>query len=201
MIAVVVPAAISSRTSIQVSSSIQTDSSASIGLGASSSWATAGTAVVTSAATVPATVPAIAKAAANPAANPSKNRISRSRRVVSVDPDRDRTEPTYGGTRPRGNENRAGSRLPARALKVRVLMGSRRLLLALAAVAAAFHLWSAGIAPFTALVQRPVHLALMAAIGLLAVGGVVDRSEEPGPESAGPGRMYAAISWLLVLLM
>jgi len=121
--------------------------------------------------------------------------------VVSVDPDRDRTEPTYGGTRPRGNENRAGSRLPARALKVRVLMGSRRLLLALAAVAAAFHLWSAGIAPFTALVQRPVHLALMAAIGLLAVGGVVDRSEEPGPESAGPGRMYAAISWLLVLLM
>ena len=43
-------------------------------------------------------------------------------------------------------------------------------LLALSAGAALFHLYSAGVAPFTALVQRPVHLAFMAALGFLGVG-------------------------------
>jgi TRAP transporter 4TM/12TM fusion protein len=78
-------------------------------------------------------------------------------------------------------------------------MGSRILLLALAAAAAAFHLWSAGVAPFTALVQRPVHLALMVAIGLLSA-----RRQPVGDPHApreGPGRAYVAMSWLLVLLM
>lgn len=36
--------------------------------------------------------------------------------------------------------------------------------------AAAFHLYAAGVSPFTALVQRPVHLSLMMALGLTGVG-------------------------------
>jgi len=38
------------------------------------------------------------------------------------------------------------------------------------AAAALFHLYAAGFSPFTALIQRPVHLALMAALGFLGVG-------------------------------
>ena len=50
--------------------------------------------------------------------------------------------------------------------------GGRRgqAVLIVAAVAAAFHLYGAGIAPFTALVQRPVHLAIMGTLALLGVG-------------------------------
>jgi TRAP transporter 4TM/12TM fusion protein len=43
------------------------------------------------------------------------------------------------------------------------------ILLALAIAAAAFHLWAAGVAPFTALVQRPVHLLFMALMGFLGL--------------------------------
>ena len=50
-----------------------------------------------------------------------------------------------------------------------------RVIIALAMAAAGFHLWSAGVSPFTALVQRPVHLLLMAAIGFLG-GGVRRRA-------------------------
>ena len=46
----------------------------------------------------------------------------------------------------------------------------RKLILAVAASAASFHLFAAGVSPFTALVQRPVHLALMATLGFLGVG-------------------------------
>lgn len=42
--------------------------------------------------------------------------------------------------------------------------------LAVAAAAAVFHLYGAGFAPFTALVQRPVHLALMGTLAFLGVG-------------------------------
>ena len=42
--------------------------------------------------------------------------------------------------------------------------------LAVAAAAAIFHLYGAGFAPFTALVQRPVHLALMGTLAFLGVG-------------------------------
>ncbi len=42
--------------------------------------------------------------------------------------------------------------------------------LLLAAGAALFHLFAAGVSPFTALVQRPVHLALMAVLGFLGLG-------------------------------
>jgi len=46
----------------------------------------------------------------------------------------------------------------------------RILLVVLSAGAALFHLFSAGVAPFTALIQRPTHLAFMAALGFLGVG-------------------------------
>ena len=46
----------------------------------------------------------------------------------------------------------------------------RLLVLAIAVTAAAFHLYAAGVSPFTALVQRPVHLGLMAVLGFLGVG-------------------------------
>ena len=45
-----------------------------------------------------------------------------------------------------------------------------RAILAVAALAAVFHLFGAGFSPFTALVQRPVHLALMASLAFLGVG-------------------------------
>ncbi len=47
---------------------------------------------------------------------------------------------------------------------------TRILLLFLSGGAALFHLYSAGVAPFTALVQRPIHLAFMASLGFLGVG-------------------------------
>ena len=80
-------------------------------------------------------------------------------------------------------------------------MGSRLLLLFLAGAAATFHLWSAGVAPFTALVQRPVHLALMAAIGLLSLRGVRSQSEDGRSAPPSPGPAYTAVSWTLVVLM
>lgn len=46
----------------------------------------------------------------------------------------------------------------------------QRLILAVAGAAALFHLYAAGVSPFTALVQRPVHLALMASLGFLGLG-------------------------------
>ena len=46
----------------------------------------------------------------------------------------------------------------------------RHLIIGIALTAAAFHLFASGISPFTALVQRPIHLALMATLGFLGVG-------------------------------
>ena len=72
----------------------------------------------------------------------------------------------------------------------------RALLLALSLGAALFHLYSAGVAPFTALIQRPVHLAFMAALGFLGVGvrkgGFLGKGKSPpgggefGDGGAGP---------------
>jgi TRAP transporter 4TM/12TM fusion protein len=60
----------------------------------------------------------------------------------------------------------------------------RTLLVALSLGAALFHLFSAGVTPFTALVQRPVHLAFMAALGFLGVGarkgGFLRKNVGPG---------------------
>ena len=46
----------------------------------------------------------------------------------------------------------------------------RRAILVIAALAALFHLYGAGFSPFTALVQRPVHLALMGTLAFLGIG-------------------------------
>ncbi len=46
----------------------------------------------------------------------------------------------------------------------------RRAILAIAGLAALFHLYGAGFSPFTALVQRPVHLALMGTLAFLGIG-------------------------------
>lgn len=73
------------------------------------------------------------------------------------------------------------------------------MVVAVTSVAAAlFHMYSAGVSPFTALVQRPVHLALMATLGFLGVG-VQKRAREDGSESLFT-RMGGALGWLLAAL-
>jgi TRAP transporter 4TM/12TM fusion protein len=78
----------------------------------------------------------------------------------------------------------------------------RVLLLAISAGAALFHLYSAGIAPFTALVQRPVHLAFMAALGFLGVGartgGFLRRSVDDGDVEPGHRWLSDLTSILLI---
>lgn len=67
-------------------------------------------------------------------------------------------------------------------------------LLRLVAVGAAlFHLYAAGVAPFTALVQRPVHLAFMAVLGFLGMG--IRAGREAG--AADPARLARLVSWFL----
>ena len=72
----------------------------------------------------------------------------------------------------------------------------RRLHLVLAAAAAAFHLWAAGVSPFTALVQRPVHLAFMGVLGFLGAG-VLRPSRKP---EAVPLWRAALLRWVPALL-
>jgi len=81
----------------------------------------------------------------------------------------------------------------------------RRFTMAVAVVAALFHLYAAGLSPFTALVQRPVHLALMAVLGFLGVGLVATSDDEDMDAEApvsdedrdgGPG----ILSWVLAAL-
>ncbi|MFC1661456.1 TRAP transporter permease [Gemmatimonadota bacterium] len=68
----------------------------------------------------------------------------------------------------------------------------RVLLLLISGGAALFHLYSAGVTPFTALVQRPVHLAFMAALGFLGVGarkgGFLRRSDAGSGDSGAHSR-------------
>jgi TRAP transporter 4TM/12TM fusion protein len=61
------------------------------------------------------------------------------------------------------------------------------LISALAVAAVAFHLYAAGVAPFTALVQRPVHLALMASMGFLGLGVRRSATGEGGVRSRWAG--------------
>ena len=70
----------------------------------------------------------------------------------------------------------------------------QRLIAVLATTAAIFHFWAAGVSPFTALVQRPVHLALMAAVGFLGVGLLEREREDRDSRAVG-----MAISWILTL--
>ncbi len=80
----------------------------------------------------------------------------------------------------------------------------RTVILVTATGAAAFHLFAAGVSPFTALVQRPVHLALMAVLGFLGVGLAVAGGDEAG-RSGTEGRDGTPWSrgsgWVLALIM
>ncbi|MEJ2538419.1 MAG: TRAP transporter fused permease subunit [Gemmatimonadota bacterium] len=72
----------------------------------------------------------------------------------------------------------------------------RAFLTGVAGVATLFHLWAAGISPFTALVQRPVHLALMGLLGFWALGAPRD----PGADGVGTGGAAAgpeSSRWIL----
>ncbi len=61
-----------------------------------------------------------------------------------------------------------------------------RVVIAAVAIAAAlFHLFSAGVSPFTALVQRPIHLAFMAVLGFLGVRSA-RAADDAGPEYVAP---------------
>jgi TRAP transporter 4TM/12TM fusion protein len=74
-------------------------------------------------------------------------------------------------------------------------------MLLLAAAAALFHLWTAGVAPLTALVQRPIHLALFAFLGFLGLG--VRRRAVAPPFAPAPAPAFHApslLSWALALL-
>jgi TRAP transporter 4TM/12TM fusion protein len=80
---------------------------------------------------------------------------------------------------------------------------ARRVALAAAVGASLFHLYAAGVEPFTALIQRPVHLALMAVIGFLVMGrrAPARTGEAEGSDGdAGQGKGSAAASWLSWLL-
>lgn len=69
----------------------------------------------------------------------------------------------------------------------------RRLILAIALGAALFHLYGAGLSPFTAFVQRPVHFALMAVLGMLGLGIQQRLRAKPsgGPVKGGDGNEEA----------
>lgn len=82
------------------------------------------------------------------------------------------------------------------------------------ALAAIFHMYAAGFSPFTALIQRPVHLGLMATLGFLGVGvqrrlraGRDDGKGEDGGQAADGGSAQArerrsrVIGWTLAGLM
>ncbi len=69
----------------------------------------------------------------------------------------------------------------------------------IAAVGAAlFHLYAAGISPFTALVQRPVHLAFMATLGfLLVLTGGPAPDDAAGEASSRTAPWKGALGWVL----
>jgi TRAP-type uncharacterized transport system fused permease subunit len=76
-----------------------------------------------------------------------------------------------------------------------------RILLALAIGAAAFHPWAAGVAPFTALEQRPVHLLFMALMGFLGLGIAVDGGATESADADGPAwRKRAITAWRALMV-
>jgi TRAP transporter 4TM/12TM fusion protein len=54
----------------------------------------------------------------------------------------------------------------------------------IATAAAGFHLWAAGVSPFTALVQRPIHLLFMALLAFLGVGTIRRAGVGEGDDAA-----------------
>jgi len=75
-----------------------------------------------------------------------------------------------------------------------------RLIFATALAAAAFHLWAAGVAPFTALLQRPVHLGFMAVLGFLGAGIVSARPGIDGEEPSVARDRSVIVPVLLIAL-
>jgi TRAP transporter 4TM/12TM fusion protein len=77
----------------------------------------------------------------------------------------------------------------------------QRLILATAAAAALFHMYAAGVAPFTALVQRPIHLALMSVLGFLGLGVLKARGDGEvavaDRRTGALGRLGEWIGWVL----
>jgi TRAP transporter 4TM/12TM fusion protein/TRAP transporter TAXI family solute receptor len=68
-------------------------------------------------------------------------------------------------------------------------------------LAGLFHMYAAGVSPFTALIQRPVHLALMATLGFLGVG--VQRRLRDADDPAGIPKLEligGALGWVLAAL-
>ena len=65
--------------------------------------------------------------------------------------------------------------------------------LGVSAVAALFHMYAAGVQPFTALVQRPVHLALMSVLGFLGVGVQVKIRSDDAPPAPWKERVSAIL--------
>jgi len=75
---------------------------------------------------------------------------------------------------------------------------ARSVVLGAAVAAALFHLYAAGVEPFTALVQRPIHLAFMAVIGFLVLGTKrVGASDEGGDTEPQAGRATVWGRWIL----
>jgi TRAP transporter 4TM/12TM fusion protein len=72
---------------------------------------------------------------------------------------------------------------------------ARAVLLAAAVGAAVFHLFAAGVSPFTALVQRPVHLAFMAVIGFLGMSRVATGRGEASAEDVAREAGAEALRW------
>jgi len=72
--------------------------------------------------------------------------------------------------------------------------------LLLAAGAALFHLYASGIAPFTALVQRPVHLAFMAVLGFLGVGAAGGLRLATDPTADPRGARRRILPWVVAAL-
>ena len=70
---------------------------------------------------------------------------------------------------------------------------------AASATAVLFHLYAAGFSPFTALIQRPVHLALMATLGFLGVGVQLQRRSRDGgsDDEAAPATRINWFNWTL----
>jgi TRAP transporter 4TM/12TM fusion protein len=64
--------------------------------------------------------------------------------------------------------------------------------------AGVFHMYAAGYSPFTALIQRPVHLALMATLGFLGVGVQRRmRAERDAESNPTRERLSRIVGWVL----
>ncbi len=76
-----------------------------------------------------------------------------------------------------------------------------RLVLLVSLLAATFHLWAAGVSPFTALVQRPVHLLFMAVLGFLGLGVAgARRAADAGAVRTKGGNVLLPALWIAVAI-